>query len=276
MRQPRPEYPSDEARRKNKPAVRVHHSLRNHPRYASIAADPRSRGMLIGLWMIASERHASKTADTVTLNHGDVIWITGTDKVGPGVQALLQLCYRMGYEVARGGGTVAVTIRNFARKQGFDSAARGVGAETYSATPHPSESESESESEKKKKEATPLVVSATPKPTRQVAEVSPEEIVEAWKRLCVPKGAPDIREITGDRRKKMLLRIREHPNFDWWDELFARAARTPFLFGTGNRGWKASLDWLVDNQTNAVKILEGRYDNGPTRQEGPRQWGHAT
>ncbi len=39
-----------------------------------------------------------------------------------------------------------------------------------------------------------------------------------------------------------------------------RAGQTPFLCGGGERGWRASFDWLIANDTNFVKVLEGRYD----------------
>lgn len=96
-------------------------------------------------------------------------------------------------------------------------------------------------------------------------EVTPAEILQAWQTVCVPRGAPAVREVTGERQRKLRLRIREHPAFDWWDEVFRRMARSSFLFGNGNTGWRASLDWLIANETNAVKILEGKYDNVKAR-----------
>src|SRR5580704_12891005 len=42
-----------------------------------------------------------------------------------------------------------------------------------------------------------------------------------------------------------------------------RAAATPFLCGEGPGGWCANFDWLIANDTNYLKILEGRYDSGP-------------
>jgi hypothetical protein len=34
-----------------------------------------------------------------------------------------------------------------------------------------------------------------------------------------------------------------------------------FLRGDNKRGWKASFDWIFENQKNWVKIIEGTYDN---------------
>ena len=40
-----------------------------------------------------------------------------------------------------------------------------------------------------------------------------------------------------------------------------RAAQTPFLAGGGERGWGANFDWLIANDTNARRVLEGCYDS---------------
>jgi hypothetical protein len=45
-------------------------------------------------------------------------------------------------------------------------------------------------------------------------------------------------------------------------EAVARAAATPFLCGQGPTGWRANFDWLVADDTNYLKVLEGRYDAG--------------
>ena len=36
-------------------------------------------------------------------------------------------------------------------------------------------------------------------------------------------------------------------------------AKTPFLKGVNKRGWKVDFDWLIANDTNYVKVLEGKY-----------------
>ena len=34
-----------------------------------------------------------------------------------------------------------------------------------------------------------------------------------------------------------------------------------FLKGESKRGWKASFDWVFENDKNWVKVWEGNYDN---------------
>jgi len=72
---------------------------------------------------------------------------------------------------------------------------------------------------------------------------------------------PKVRELTDDRESKVRLRLRERP-LAVWKDIFERMDRTPFLNGENNRGWRATFDWIIANQTNAAKVLEGKYDSG--------------
>jgi hypothetical protein len=47
-----------------------------------------------------------------------------------------------------------------------------------------------------------------------------------------------------------------------WYECIKRSNLTPFLIGSGARGWVMTFNWLVKNDTNFFKILEKSY--GPT------------
>ena len=46
-------------------------------------------------------------------------------------------------------------------------------------------------------------------------------------------------------------------------DVMHRIARSRFLRGGGERGWVATFDWLIRNDTSAVRILEGVYDDKP-------------
>lgn len=139
---PRPEYPSDEKRRKTKPAVRVHLSVLNHPRYGEVFDDPESRGIVVGIWLIAARAHVSKTSDLVSLSRADLRWITGRAQDAHAERALRACCERMAYSVQARGERVEILVRNFTKKQGFAPPT----AESDSALRYASESPSPSES----------------------------------------------------------------------------------------------------------------------------------
>lgn len=90
-------------------------------------------------------------------------------------------------------------------------------------------------------------------------KVTVEELAEGWNEVCVPLGLPSVREIRGSRREKALKRLREHPELDYWKAVFAAIPRQRFLLGENDRKWRASFDWLVENDVNATKVSEERY-----------------
>jgi hypothetical protein len=254
--QPRPTYPSDEARRKVKPHVRIHHSVANHPKTAAIWADPTKRGMLVELWRLASVYGAVHTGGWLTLKPADLHAVTGSPRLAYGRKRLLTVGQPLEYSLRLCGQLTMVLVRNFAEKQNLTP--RKLRNSGCSPSPLPTPKEEEEKLAPK----SALVVSASPKPTLELAEVvTADAIVDGWQTICVPRGAPSILEVTGERSRKLRARIRDHPSFDWWQEVFNRMAASPFLFGDSERGWRVSFDWLIANQTNAVKILEGRYEH---------------
>ena len=92
--------------------------------------------------------------------------------------------------------------------------------------------------------------------------MTPEEFVESWNLICAVDGLPRVEAITEARRRKIRLRLTEHPESAWWGDVMNKLCDSDFLLGrTGNGNWKASVDWLIRNAENAVKIQEGNYDD---------------
>lgn len=85
---------------------------------------------------------------------------------------------------------------------------------------------------------------------------------EIWEQ---ERGAlPELRALTPERLARCRERISHACDrqrfFADFREAVRRAAATPFLCGAGPAGWRANFDWIVANDTNYVKVLEGRYD----------------
>ena len=75
------------------------------------------------------------------------------------------------------------------------------------------------------------------------------------------KILPSIRGLTRERVNKLNARLNIRSDFQ--ADLSAavkKAANTPFLTGDNERGWKCSFDWLIENDTNCIAVLEGKYD----------------
>lgn len=62
------------------------------------------------------------------------------------------------------------------------------------------------------------------------------------------------------RITKIKARLAERPLKEW-GVIFARIVASDFCCGGGKDGWRASFLWIVKNDENATKVLEGTYDN---------------
>lgn len=92
---------------------------------------------------------------------------------------------------------------------------------------------------------------------RQVSPPS-RSLFDLWNEVAQGSGLPRAREFTNGREKKCRSRMKER-SLDEWREIFELCASTPFLCGENERGWRIGFDWIVENQENAAKVLEGKY-----------------
>ncbi|MGA7785151.1 MAG: hypothetical protein WB997_10970, partial [Candidatus Acidiferrales bacterium] len=120
------------------------------------------------------------------------------------------------------------------------------------------------------------------------SECTPEALAETWEQ---ERGSlPELLAMTPERLARCRERLRNATSrggngkctnagkeagdtnganrdavvsfLDDFREAVRRAAATPFLCGAGPAGWRANFDWIIANDTNYLKILEGRYDSG--------------
>ena len=75
-----------------------------------------------------------------------------------------------------------------------------------------------------------------------------------------------IRGITKERKKKTVLRIKEN-NLEEFLTAIKKINDSDFATGSNKDGWIANFDWLVQNENNIDKVLEGNYDNKKNKQQ---------
>ena len=92
-----------------------------------------------------------------------------------------------------------------------------------------------------------------------------EKLRILWNDTCLSYSK--VNGVNGNRRTLMTARWKEHPDLDWWKAYFDRIEPSSFLKGKNDRGWKATLDWIL-NAANMDKILEGKYDEEGGRAHG--------
>ena len=83
----------------------------------------------------------------------------------------------------------------------------------------------------------------------------PEPYVDLWNLFATKYRLPTVQAINETRKRKIEIRSKE-PQFKFYDILMAMG-KSPFLTGDG---WKVSFDWLIENDTNYLKTLEGNYN----------------
>lgn len=92
-----------------------------------------------------------------------------------------------------------------------------------------------------------------------------KDFVEYWHSK---PGLPKIRALSGGRQEKLLTRMREKLFAENWQEIIDKVAASPHCTGKNGRGWKADIDWILKNDENYGKVLEGKYDD---RRKGVKQ-----
>jgi len=78
---------------------------------------------------------------------------------------------------------------------------------------------------------------------------------------CICRSLKPVKTLTSDRKKKGQARVKTMKSLKEWETLFQKVENTPFLKGKNNYGWQANFDWLIKNDQNPVKVLEGHYDS---------------
>lgn len=85
-----------------------------------------------------------------------------------------------------------------------------------------------------------------------------DEIVKLFNSICT--SLSQVKQISSGRKKKLKARWGEIKNIDGFRNLFEKVQANSFLKGSNKSSWKATFDWLIENDSNYVKVLEGNYD----------------
>ncbi len=86
-----------------------------------------------------------------------------------------------------------------------------------------------------------------------------KDLFNLWNESVEGTSLSKATKFSSTRQKKCTARLNER-SLDEWAAIFRRIADTPFLCGQNDRGWKADFDWIISNDDNAAKVLEGKYD----------------
>lgn len=101
----------------------------------------------------------------------------------------------------------------------------------------------------------------------------PQQLADRYNAICT--NLPRVVRLTDKRRRAVRLIHDKGYTPEQLDEVFRKAQESSFCTGQNDRHWKADFDWLL-NESNLVKVLEGKYDNPaaakPPEKGGGRKW----
>lgn len=92
---------------------------------------------------------------------------------------------------------------------------------------------------------------------------TPQEFFDRFQDFARKNDLAVPRRLTADRRKKIASRLRSET---WWTEFKAGLDRVP-VPNNERFTWQPDLDWFVANESNVVKLAEGKYEHGGNGQE---------
>lgn len=83
---------------------------------------------------------------------------------------------------------------------------------------------------------------------------------QEWNTLALRCGLPQAAKLTPDRQRRLIARLKDY-RLEGWRQALAHIERSSFLTGGGERGWKATLDFLLQ-PASFGKVHDGGYGNG--------------
>jgi helix-turn-helix protein len=105
-----------------------------------------------------------------------------------------------------------------------------------------------------------LHLESSKKETKEEEGLTADDLISSWNDVLSPLGLPRVAAVNAERARKIRLRLKSYPNFEWWNTVFNRIGKSKFLQGENPRGWRCTFDFLIDNDSNALKIYEGQYE----------------
>lgn len=90
-------------------------------------------------------------------------------------------------------------------------------------------------------------------------------IVNNYNTIC--KSLSKIEKLSDTRKTKIKVRFNQVGGYEGFEKLFNLVQSSPFLIGENKNNWKASFDWLIENDTNYLKVIEGKYSSTSTTKQ---------
>jgi len=86
------------------------------------------------------------------------------------------------------------------------------------------------------------------------------DLVTAWNDFTLNHPSlSGVEKISEARRNHLKKRFESDHFRDNFSKVLEMVPKCQFLMGENKSGWRVSFDWLIGNDTNYLKVLEGKY-----------------
>lgn len=96
----------------------------------------------------------------------------------------------------------------------------------------------------------------------QCESIDIEKLAKLFNEHC--PSLPKVIKLNDVRKAKVKLRLKEMGSLQNYIKVLDKMENTPFLKGQNKSKWKATFDWLIANEVNWLKVIEGNYDDVAT------------
>lgn len=88
-----------------------------------------------------------------------------------------------------------------------------------------------------------------------------EVAAQLYNEMASRANLPKVQKLTEARKTKLRARLKDAGGIDGWTAALAHVESSTFLTGANRDGWKADLDFMLQ-ESSFTKIMEGSYQRG--------------
>lgn len=90
-----------------------------------------------------------------------------------------------------------------------------------------------------------------------------DDFFNLWNEFATKNNKAKLAKLSDSRKKKIALRLKEYKNLlEIFTYVLKKSETSNFLLN----GNFYTFDWLFENDTNILKVYEGKYDNGKSQE----------
>lgn len=97
------------------------------------------------------------------------------------------------------------------------------------------------------------------------ANLTPQKVADMWNSTAEKHNLPKVAKLNAARTRKLLARLKEHPELEFWEKALSQTPRLGFT-GKDGREWKPNFDWFLQGN-GALRA----YESAPRHRPEDRQ-----